>query len=610
MRHEPPSTTPARARWVRFGGTAAGCVALVVAAYANSLRNAFQFDDQYVLVENAYLRSLANVPRFFADAVTFASFPPNRTYRPLVSTSLALDYAVGGGLHREVFHGSQLLQMLVLGALLVAFYVRVMDRVAPSPWNRYLALFAATLFCVHVVNTETLNLMHVRSELLSTIGLVGAFVVYGVGREAPRRWRATIPMSIGAFAKIPAVLFAPLLALWELGAPDAAGDRAFAERSRRERVRRAALRSAPAFGVAAVLVVFVEHVMRAPLQTYGGYDRYGYALTQAWAWVHYLRLFFVPVGLSADTDWALIHDWYDTRVLTGIAVIALLAWVAWRCARRPERWPIAFGLAWYMVALLPASSILPLAEPINEHRAFVAHIGLALAVVWAARLLALASFDRWRVGARTRVIVPAVACVAVLGAHAVGVHVRNQAWRSAESLWADVTAKSPNNGRAWMNYGVALMARASWSEARAALERARQLTPTYAHVEVNLGIVDGATGNPAQAEMHFRRALLLGPTEPAATYYYARWLVEQGRVDQAIPLLERTMQLSPADLLAPTLLLDVYSSRDRAAEATRIARHLVSIDPGNERARAYLAGTRAPLDAARAGAPPRRSDTP
>jgi Flp pilus assembly protein TadD len=579
-----------------FAAAVAACGALVVAAYANSLVNPFQFDDQYVVVDNVFLRSLGNVPRFFTDARTFASFPPNMTYRPLVSTTLAFDHAIGGGLVREVFHASQLLQLLVLGALLLAFYVRVMDAVAPSRWDRWIALFTSTLFCVHVVNTETLNLMHVRSELLSTAGILGAFVVYAPGRREPRRWLAVLPMALGAFAKIPAVLFAPLVFLWECGAPAAPGAR---PPSARERLLRAARRSAPSFAAAVALYAFIEVAMRVPMQSYGGYDRYGYALTQAWAWVHYLRLFFLPVGLSADTDWALIQDWRDPRVLFGLAIIGALAALTWRSARRPERWPIAFGLAWFMIALLPASSVLPLAEPINEHRAFVANIGLALAVVWAARLLLLAAFERWNPSPRARVAIPVAVCVAVLGAHAVGVHVRNRVWRSAESLWADVTAKSPGNGRAWMNYGVALMADARWAEAKAAFERSRQLNPAYPHVEVNLGIVTGATGDAAQAELHFRRALLLGPSEPVAHFYFARWLVQRGRGGEAIPLLERAMQLAPADPLAPLLLLDVYAARGDGARASRIARHLLAIDPANVRARAYLSGAPA-TDAASA----------
>ena len=94
-----------------------------------------------------------------------------------------------------------------------------MDRASPDPLNKYLALFAATLFCVHTVNTETMNLMHARSEILSALGIVCGFLVY-VGAPRLRRLQLhLLPMAAGALAKTPAVLLAPLLFVWEFLAP-------------------------------------------------------------------------------------------------------------------------------------------------------------------------------------------------------------------------------------------------------------------------------------------------------------------------------------------------------------------------------------------------------
>ena len=57
---------------------------------------------------------------------------------------------------------------------------------------------------------------------------------------------------------------------------------------------------------------------------------------------------------------------------------------------------------------------------------------------------------------RTRVPVPlAVATAAVLILCASGIYQRNRVWRDEESLWHDVTVKSPHNGRGLMNYGLA-----------------------------------------------------------------------------------------------------------------------------------------------------------
>jgi len=580
------SVTPDRARR-RFAVAAAACAALVVAAYANSFRSAFQFDDENVVVSNVYIRSLANVPRFFADARTYSTFPPNMAYRPLVSTSLALDYAIGRGLAPGAFRATQLVLLLALGALLAALWARILDRASPGPASRWAALAAATLFCVHVVNTEAMNLMHVRSELLSAIGIVAAFLVHGTGERPLRRWLAIVPVALGALAKIPAVLFAPLLLAHELVVPGPRGAPAPAEGAR---LRRALRVTAPSALAAVVLYAFVERAMRAPTQTYGGASAYRYALTQAWAWVQYLRLFFVPAGLTADTDLEPFAHAWDTRVVVGLIAIAALAAIVWRTARHPRRWPIAFGVAWFMISLLPASSVLPLAEVMNEHRPFLAYMGLSLAVVWAAWLALDAALDRWRAPAAVRTALPATLCARGLAAHAVGVHVRNRVWRTHESLWADVTAKSPENGRAWMNYGVALMANGAAEPARSAFLRAQQLTPGYSYVEVNLGVLEGWVGNGPAAERHFRRALELGPSDPASHEYYAGWLVKQGRAPEALPLYEAAVRVAPGAAGPRARVMELRAVRGDGAAAAAAARELLAIEPGNARARALASG--------------------
>src|SRR2546423_6448561 len=131
----------------RWRLAAAFCTLLIIAAYWNSLHNSFHFDDAHVIVTNVFIRSLHNVPLFFRDAHAFSSLPQNATYRPLVTLSLALDYA-RGALDPEPYHVTQIVLLSLTGALLVVFLVPLIGE-----WP---ALFAATLFCLHTANTETM----------------------------------------------------------------------------------------------------------------------------------------------------------------------------------------------------------------------------------------------------------------------------------------------------------------------------------------------------------------------------------------------------------------------------------------------------------------------
>src|SRR5262249_24594581 len=273
------------------------CLTVIVATWWNTLPNGFHFDDNHVVVNNLFLRDLSHVPRFFVDARTFSSLPANATYRPLITLSLALDYRLAGGLSSRLFHTTQILLLILLWAALICFYRHIFDVSASSGWNRYLALFGATIFAVHTANTETMNLISARSEILSALGLVSAFLAYFVLRGRKRTVWSLAAMSAGALAKIPAVLFGPLLLLWNfLTIPNQPDPRTNESRVS-HRVRQALVAALPALVVGALLFVFVSK-MDAPGSNYGGRSPIAYARTQIWVWLHYLRLFVAPAGLT------------------------------------------------------------------------------------------------------------------------------------------------------------------------------------------------------------------------------------------------------------------------------------------------------------------------
>src|ERR1700719_1052903 len=139
-------------------------VVALVAAYANHFHNSFHFDDAHTIENNASIRELRNIPQFFRDATTFSSLPSNQSYRPLVSTLVAIDYRLGGGLQPFWFHLS-IFALFVALPLLLAFVVhRLLDQAASSTRNRWIALIAATWYGLHPANADTVNYIIASSE--------------------------------------------------------------------------------------------------------------------------------------------------------------------------------------------------------------------------------------------------------------------------------------------------------------------------------------------------------------------------------------------------------------------------------------------------------------
>src|ERR1700722_16534306 len=98
----------------------------VTLAYSNHFQNDFHFDDFHTVNNNPYIRSLRNAKLFFTDPSTFSILPANRTYRPLVTLSLAVDYWLGSGLKPFYFHLDTFLWYLVQLALMMALFRRIL----------------------------------------------------------------------------------------------------------------------------------------------------------------------------------------------------------------------------------------------------------------------------------------------------------------------------------------------------------------------------------------------------------------------------------------------------------------------------------------------------
>jgi tetratricopeptide (TPR) repeat protein len=501
-------------------GLAAAAVVAVLAAYANHFGNQFHFDDFHTVTANPAIRSLAAVPRFFADARTFSVLPSHQSYRPLVTASLALDYWIGGGLRPAAFHLSTFFWYLVQLALIYVLFLRLLDGA------HYAALFAAALYGLHPANAETVNYIVQRADLYATAGVVAGLVMYSA-MPAQRRWGLYLaPPLAGMLAKPSALVFAPILLAYIL----------LFDRARQETVASCLRRAAPAFLISAAYWIF-QSVMTPPTYVGSDFAPYQYWITQPYVTLRYFRSFFLPIYLSADTDLRPFETLADARAVAGCVFTLALALTAGIAARRPGWRPVSFGLLWFLIGLAP-TALVPLAEVENDHRMFLPFVGLTLSVAWTGWRMWLS-----RPMPSAALLVPA----AVLIACAWGTHARNQVWRTEETLWLDVTRKSPANGRGWMNYGLTQMQKGELAAAYGDFERARALSPGYSLVEVNLGVVSGALGRLTEAEQHFRRAIELAPADSESYSYYSRWLESRGRGPEALAALTRAASLNPSD---------------------------------------------------------------
>jgi protein O-mannosyl-transferase len=565
-------------------------VLAIFATYARHFHNSFHFDDAHAVVNNVYIRDLHNVPRFFTDATTFSSLPANQTWRPVVTLSLAIDYKLGHGLNTLWFHISTFFWFLVLLWLMYLLYHYVMDAAAPRAANRYIALFAVLWYGLHPAIAETVNYIIQRADLYATLGVVAGTVIF-IRFPGLRKFGIyLLPVILGAMSKATAVVFGGIVLVYVF---------LFEEDADWKRWWPTILRSLPALIVSVILAEMNIHLTSKsylPSMTPPPL----YWATQPYVLMKYVRSFFLPLWLSADTDLNPFTGFSDPLAIVGILFcLALLAVGFWAIKRREHR-PIAFGIFWYFGASAP-TSLFVLAEVENDHRMFFPFVGLMLSVTWAAAL----GIYKWieRSPEKRASIVRGVQIVTalILLGYALGTMQRNRVWLNESTLFYDVTIKSPQNGRGLMNYGLTLLEKGETKLALDYFTRAAVFTPNYPILEINTGIAYGALNQNAEAEVHFRRAVSLAPGDSQPHFYYGRWLSGQGRAMEAIAELKSAVAINPQWMDPRYTLMQVYYQEGRAPELKQLALDTLQIAPTDATAQHFVAASatlRDPVSAA------------
>lgn len=559
--------------------------ALVV--YAGHFHNSFHFDDSHAVVNNPYVRDWRSIPTLFTDATTFSSLPQNQSYRPLITTSLAIDYWLGGNqMTPLMFHVSTFLWFLLQLALMQRIFGAVGERCQPAIAEGA-AWFATAWYALHPAVAETINYVIQRGDVYAALAIVAALYLFIV---APRwRWSGLylIPVVLGLLSKANAAVFPGCLFIyvWLFEAED---------------TRSALARCLPALALCAAGTALILWMTPASYDP-GATSAYAYWITQPLVIWRYIGALFLPMHLSADSDARAVASiwesgaWLAALSLLGIAVAAIA------CVRRREWRPVAFGFGWFVIGLLP-TSLLPLAEVENDHRMYLPFVGLTFAVTWiVAKLLVSASLFEEReaegISERNAAQIAArspfskggtlILGVVLLAGYAWGTVHRNEVWRTEESLWHDVTTKSPANGRGLMNYGLTLMAKGDSAGALDYFDRAAVLLPSYAFLEINRGIANGELERNPEARAHFERALVLAPAEARAELFYGRWLEKIGQHQEAITHLQRSIEKNPSYIEGAELLMQILAQQRRWAAVERTATALLARFPNQVTALSY-----------------------
>ena len=555
----PMKTDGPPARW-RLALAGVVIVLAVWAAYANSLKAPFVFYDFLAITQNPTIRHLERL----GDVLSTPQYATGTIGRPLVSLSLAVNYALGGYDVRGYHVFNTLVHAL---AALALFGLLRRTLLTPALRERFgaaalpLALAVTLLWALHPLLTESVTFVVQRNE--SMMGMLYLGTLYGFVRSlesaTPWRWQTfTVVLCLAGMATKEVMVSAPLLVLLY--------DRTFAAGS-----FAAAWHRRWKFYLALAATWLLLAGLVAGYHERGGAAGFGrgvssweYALTQCRAIILYLRLSLWPSPLVVDYGTTVVHRlgevWWQAVLLVLLVAGTFVALV-----RRPVVGFLAFG---FFAILAPSSSFIPLiSQTMAEHRMY-----LPLAAV--VTLVVLASYGRF--GRRSLPVWLALAVVA-----GIGTVWRNQDYESNVRLWTVTVAEQPLNPRAQSSLGCALAVEGRNAEAEPHLAEAVRLNPNYAELRFNLGNFLFRQFRPAEALEQCEAAVRLRPNYSEAHFTLAGVLVQLGRPEEALGHFAEVLRLRPDYAEARQVYSETLAALGRTEEAREQYEAALRLRPAN-----------------------------
>jgi len=558
MPPQQPSHSPLAARRLPWPFLAVLVLGLaLLAAYANSFRAPFIFDDESSITENLTLRNWRTV-----------FLPPGNSGltvsgRPVLNASFALNHALGG----ENVIGYHAVNLFIhfLAALALFGLVR-RTLLLPSLREKFaaasgpLALTVSALWALHPLQTESVTYLVQRAESLA--GLFYLFTLYCFVRsiDSPARagrWLIATVLSCLAGMGAKEVMASAPLVVFLFDRTFVSGSFAAAWKAR----KRFYLCLAATWLLLVACIISTGN--RGGTAGFGSQvSSWSYLLTQSRAIVHYLRLTLWPHPLVLDYGTGLAGGFGEVAgyFLLLLALAAATAFALWK---RPA--PGFFGTVFFAV-LAPTSSIVPVVtQTMAEHRIYLA---LAPVVIFAVTSLYLVAGTRILLG-----------CALVAVALGIATARRNHDYQDPLSLWRKTMADAPRNVRAINNVGTIFLRRHDYVQARVYFERAVEIDPADANTWSNLASLSVESGRIDEGLDLYRRALALGPNQSDIHYNYGKALLEDGHVDDAIAELEAALAIKPSYGSARYNLANAFVAAGRLDDAVAAYQRVLADDP-------------------------------
>ena len=548
---------------------------ITLALYNPVNRHPFvNYDDDRYVVNNPHVRQ-----GLTAETVGWAlTSTEQANWHPLTWMSHAIDCSLYG-LNPVGHHFTSVLLHGMNVILLFLLLKWATGRLGPS-------LFVAALFALHPMNVESVAWVAERKNVLCTMFFFLALWAYGWYSRKPgwQRYLAVAALFAAGLASKPMVITFPfvllLLDYWPLARVRGAGIEAGVQsKVEADKTRptfswsQLAIEKLPLLTMSAASAVITMRAQQAggAVRTTAEVSFGARIATAIYAYAMYLWKMVWPARLAplyphpGDS----LAAW---QVLVAALVLLAITAFAWRF--RARRY-LLVGWLWFLGTLVPVIGLVQVGEAAMADRyAYIPLIGIFVMIAFGVADWA----EEKRLG-----LWPAFAAAVVLVALAFVTHRKIGYWQSNYELWSHTLAVTENNFVAENNLGGALILEGREEDAHPHFEAAARINPRdpmsrsnlgiylqnhhqmreavaeyeaaveltsdpglLAQTYANLGAAHRALGEDEQARLSFEQSLRLNPNQPNAWLGLGLLAQKQGKLDEAISDLSRSVELQPS----------------------------------------------------------------
>lgn len=559
--------------------------------FSNSISNPFQYDDYHHIAENPHLKKLDNIPEYFYNTRMFSQFADVRHYRPLLLTTYAVNYAVGG-LNPSGYRMVNLLFHTGSAFLVFLIIINMTGRGKQMAFF-YGALAAGLIFLVHPFNSEVVNYISARSTVMCSFLYLLAFWCWVMYRrlavsskqladKTAHSSQLTVYYYIASLLAFISALLTKEIAI-TLPLIIFLYDLCVSRNSITEKpikIMNNILSYIPFF-VFAVLpyslttIMFVKHKLLHIVQR----PFLSQVSTELVVMIKYIRLMLLPYGLTIYHDIPVYTTLLNPVViLSGIFIIIILAAAIILLLKTSliELHLISFMVFWFFVVMLP-TSIISLNVLLQENRGYLSAVSFAV----------IAGIGLGIVNKRNKYITTILLIILTI-AYAGTTYARNMVWKDAITLWSDTISKNPYLETGYINLSMAYQSKNMHKESVAELRKLISIKPDSYRAHKNLGWIYKAQGNFLMAFEELEKAVSIKTDDAIlhndlGAFYYEQKLLAPSELH-----LLKAIELDP-DYTAPHLNIGLlYTAQGKYEYAESHFRNILTIDPDNEQAAGML----------------------